>query len=50
MQEPPSRLPRSGIWAAAKGFVVDWRDDPPATLLWLLLTAAAVGLLKVVGL
>ncbi|WP_153242350.1 hypothetical protein [Ferruginivarius sediminum] len=52
MQRTPSPLlPPSPqrAWYAAKKLMLDWWDNPPATLFWLLLTAAAVGTLKAVG-
>lgn len=50
MHQAPSTPPRQHIWIAAKEVALEWWDNPPAMLFWLLLTAGMVGVLKLVGL
>lgn len=48
MRHRPART-RRGAWTGAKARLLDYWDNPPAVLLWLLLAAVAVAALKGLG-
>lgn len=44
------RRPRRNAWATAKVRIVDYWDNPPSIVFWVLLTGGTIAVLKGIGL